>query len=92
MTTQPSAQQIAFAILASLPQQISYSGSDEWRILATTSLTPVDGDGGAPFATAITIQGAQTSFTMVIAATEDLSPLDDMRWERSVAFEVKRPE
>jgi hypothetical protein len=86
--TQPSAQQIAFAILASLPQKISYSGSDEWRIVATKSLTPIDGDGGAPFATAITIEGAATSLTIVVAATEDLSEIDDMRRERSVAFEV----
>jgi len=87
--TQPSAQQIAFAIFASLPQYI-YSGSNEHEISNWWDLSPVDGDGDKPFATEIKIDGKP--FTIVVAASEDVSPLDDMRRERSVSFEVEPPE
>lgn len=84
--TQPTAQQVAFAILDCLPNEISYSGSEQWSINDSSDLTPIDGDGGAPFAVEIFIEGK--SFTIAVAASEDVNPEDDMRRERSISFEV----
>lgn len=92
-TTQPTAQQVAFAIFASLPTEISYSGSDRFRVNYRGSLTPIDGDGGAPFATEIVINGKP--FTLVVAASEDvngtLKPVGTrfQETERSISFEIE---
>ena len=83
----PTPLQIASAIQGSLPAEISYSGSDVWEVHSMMSLSPLDGDGGAPFAMTIKIEGVPSTFTLVIAHTEDLSERDDMRLTRSVEFE-----
>lgn len=91
--TQPSAAQVALAICASLPQKISYSGSDEWDVLPLMNLTPVDGDGGAPFAAELMIAGQ--TYVIAVASAEDVAPVlrhgKSDPTQRSISFEIYQP-
>lgn len=91
--SRPSAMQIALAIVDSLPYFIRYSGSDDWRVTATKDLTPTDGDGGAPFATEVTIQDGdvQHKFILILASPEDVKPLGSKPYHSWVGFEVEQP-
>jgi hypothetical protein len=82
----PTPLELAFAISDSLPAELSYSGSETYRVTARTDLSPIDGAGEGPFAFAVTIDGAEGSYTVVVARTEGLSAVENGK--RSVSFEV----
>lgn len=89
----PTPFEILAAILASVPEEIAYSGSDEWKIEGFRDLRSPEADGGEPFAVELRIEGFAEPYVLVLTDTKDVV-ISDLApdFYREISFEVEDPQ
>lgn len=91
----PTPFEILAAILASVPQDISCSGSNVWRIAGQRDLRSPEGDSGEPFAIELSIEGHPEPYVIVLADRKDAPLTGDAPggiYYRSIEFETHEDE